>query len=237
MTQLLVSVRSAAEAEAALQGGASLIDVKEPANGPLGKADDAVIAEVVRAVAGRAPVSAAIGEWKATAFSSRSSVLSGLNYVKFGLAGSGHDNWQGFVSQAVRMLAERCYPSATPVVTAYADWEYARAPSVDEVCGYACRQAGGVFLLDTYLKDAGQTLLDCLPLPKLAGLCDLCRGAGVQIALAGSVGTDEIRKLLPLQPDWIAVRGAACEGGRDGVVSEARVCELAALINRPRRGS
>ena len=62
MTRLLVSVRSAAEAEAALAGGAAVIDVKEPARGALGRADDAVIADVVRAVAGRAPVSAALGE-------------------------------------------------------------------------------------------------------------------------------------------------------------------------------
>jgi (5-formylfuran-3-yl)methyl phosphate synthase len=237
MTKLLVSVRSVAEVEAALQGGASLIDVKEPANGPLGKADDGVIADVVRSVAGRAPVSAAIGEWKAADFSSRSPVLPGLNYVKFGLAGSGHDDWQGFIDQTIRTLAERCYPGAIPVVAAYADWERADSPSVDDVCEYAREQAGGVFLLDTYVKGAGQTLLDCLALPKLALLCDLCRAVGVQIALAGSVGTDEIRKLLPLQPDWIAVRGAACEGGRNGVVSAAKVRELATLINQPRRES
>ena len=48
MTRLLVSVRSAAEAEAALLGGADVIDVKEPDRGPLGRADDAVIAAVVR---------------------------------------------------------------------------------------------------------------------------------------------------------------------------------------------
>ena len=62
MTRLLVSVRSAAEAEAALRGGADVIDVKEPGRGPLGRADDAVIADVVRLVAGRRPVSAALGE-------------------------------------------------------------------------------------------------------------------------------------------------------------------------------
>ena len=37
-TQLLVSVRSPAEALAALEGGAALIDVKEPARGSLGRA-------------------------------------------------------------------------------------------------------------------------------------------------------------------------------------------------------
>ena len=62
MTRLLVSVRSAAEAEAALTGGASVIDVKEPTRGALGRADDGAIADVVAAVAGRAPVSAALGE-------------------------------------------------------------------------------------------------------------------------------------------------------------------------------
>ena len=59
MTQLLVSVRSAAEAESAAAGGAGLIDVKEPSRGAMGKADDRTIADVVRAVAGRRPVSAA----------------------------------------------------------------------------------------------------------------------------------------------------------------------------------
>ena len=46
--RLLVSVRDAVEAEAALAGGAHLIDVKEPARGALGRADDATIAAVVR---------------------------------------------------------------------------------------------------------------------------------------------------------------------------------------------
>ena len=62
MTQLLVSVRSAEEAEAALHGGAALIDVKEPRRGALGRASDGILADVVRTVAGRRPVSAALGE-------------------------------------------------------------------------------------------------------------------------------------------------------------------------------
>ena len=60
--RLLVSVRDAAEAAAALAGGAALIDVKEPARGSLGRADAATIAAVVAAVGGRVPVSVALGE-------------------------------------------------------------------------------------------------------------------------------------------------------------------------------
>src|SRR5262249_6225382 len=48
MPRLLVSVRDVREAEAALAGGADLIDIKEPAHGPLGRADDAVIEFIVQ---------------------------------------------------------------------------------------------------------------------------------------------------------------------------------------------
>ena len=60
--KLLVSVRSTAEAEAALRGGADIIDIKEPARGPLGMAPPEVCGSIVQRVAGRAPVSAALGE-------------------------------------------------------------------------------------------------------------------------------------------------------------------------------
>src|SRR5262245_59925297 len=82
--RLLVSVRSAAEAEAALAGGASLIDVKEPGRGSLGRPDNEIVAAVLRCVAGRRPVSAALGELmdRPALFQ-----LPGLSYAKWGLAG------------------------------------------------------------------------------------------------------------------------------------------------------
>ena len=96
MAGLLVSVRSAAEAQTALAGGAALIDVKEPERGPLGRADDATVAEVVAAVASRCPVSAALGEirWGVPA-----SPLEGFRrcaYLKPGLAGA----WLGIPAPA-----------------------------------------------------------------------------------------------------------------------------------------
>src|SRR5258708_20746520 len=65
MIELLVSVRSAAEAEAALAGGAGLIDVKEPLRGPLGRADNAIVRSVIAPGARTPPVSAALGELRA----------------------------------------------------------------------------------------------------------------------------------------------------------------------------
>ena len=48
MAGLLVSVRSAEEARAALAGGATVIDIKEPDRGPLGRAEPEVWQQVAR---------------------------------------------------------------------------------------------------------------------------------------------------------------------------------------------
>ncbi|HZT83481.1 MAG TPA: (5-formylfuran-3-yl)methyl phosphate synthase [Gemmataceae bacterium] len=226
MTGLLVSVRSAAEAAAALAGGADLIDVKEPARGPLGRADDEVIGEVARLVAGRRPVSVAMGELRAAAISP-AGINPAARLAKWGLAGCGrHSRWRERLIGAAAGLAGT---SCQPVAVAYADWRLAGSPEPAEVCAFACDRRFGAFLLDTFTKD-GRTLLDFLGSDALRSLRDQCRAAGVRIALAGSLGADEISFLLPLAPDWFAVRGAACAGGRQGQVSVERVRRLAELV-------
>jgi uncharacterized protein (UPF0264 family) len=230
MTQLLVSVRNATEAEAALRGGAQLIDVKEPVNGPLGKASDAAIENVVRAVNGRVCVSAALGEISVGDELPLVRAIAGLAYVKVGLAGLGAGLWQERVTSLLPGIARR-YPGAVAVAAAYADWRLAGAPSVNDVCDFVAEQGKGVFLIDTFAKAAGQSLLDWLSAPEIGRLSDRCRSAGVKVALAGSLSPEQIGKLLPQRPDWIAVRGAACDGGREGVVSEQKVQLLAELIS------
>jgi uncharacterized protein (UPF0264 family) len=232
MTQLLVSVRSSAEAEAALRGGAGLIDVKEPAHGPLGRANDEVIAKVVRVVAGRSPVSAALGELLDTPGSVSPPDGMPLTFVKWGLAGyaeRGETGWRSAFRSALRELTEhqlRC----RAVAAAYADWRRARAPKPEEVCDFAIEHAAGAFLIDTWKKD-GSTLLHWLPLTAIERLHQRCRTAGVPLALAGSLGPAEVRVLAPLRPDWIAVRGAVCQGRRrNAAIDEGKVRQLAALV-------
>jgi uncharacterized protein (UPF0264 family) len=241
MTQLLVSVRNAAEAEAALRGGAALIDVKEPSRGPLGKADDAVIEEVVRCVAGRVPVSAAMGELRdGPGMTTR---LDGLSFIKWGTAEYVTPDWEDELTFMTRVTTRRA-PACEVVTVAYADTVRTRmAPPVEAVCAFARQRPQGVLLFDTWEKvrptpeERRPTLLEWIPLPRLIMICRLCRNAGVRVALAGSLTAEEIPRLLPAEPDWIAVRGAACEGGREGTVSEDKVRDLAALLKGPGHGS
>ena len=117
MPQLLVSVRSPIEAEAALMGGTALIDIKDPTRGALGRADDATVATVVAAVAGRRPVCAALGELQDFA----APPPPGLALVKWGLSGlRGDPRWRAKLEEAAAALT-----GAGPVAVAYADHELA----------------------------------------------------------------------------------------------------------------
>lgn len=224
--KLLVSVRGPEEVEAALAGGAALLDVKEPSRGSLGRADDAILEAVVHAVAGRRPVSAARGELGEAG----PPLFVAIDYAKWGLSGwGGVRSWR----EELRQVAKRLPATTRPVAVAYADWQRADAPRPAEVGAFAAEARWGAFLLDTWDKD-GTTLLDWLSLQELAELRDVCARAGLPLALAGSLGPSEIAKLLFLQPDWFAVRGAACAGGqRTGRIDTGAVRRLVELLNRP----
>lgn len=216
-----MSVRSSAEAEAALAGGATLIDVKEPRHGSLGRATATALAAIIKTVAGRVPVSAAQGE---LIDDPKSLLQPGLTFVKWGLAGLGTESgWHAAIDRQL-MAARQMGCSLVPV--AYADWRRAKAPSPRRIATYARSRTCPALLVDTWLKD-GSTLLSWLAEDDLR---DLAASAQVPLALAGSLGPNEISQLAPLRPGWFAVRGAACVGGRDGAIDADRVRALRELL-------
>src|SRR5262245_57903803 len=88
--QLLVSVSGAAEASAALDGGADIVDAKDPHTGPLGAVSLDVLREIGAAVAGRRPVTAAIGDATdeaEVAETARAFGRAGSRFVKLGFTG------------------------------------------------------------------------------------------------------------------------------------------------------
>jgi hypothetical protein len=114
MPGLLVSVRSADEARSALAGGATVIDIKEPARGPLGRANADIWRDVVEAVGEAVPVSAALGEiadWRGLG-AVEARTWRKLAYCKLGLAGAG-EGWERAWSNVVTESRES--PTAPPL--------------------------------------------------------------------------------------------------------------------------
>lgn len=240
-SQLLVSVRSAEEASVAMAGGVDLIDIKEPGNGSLGKADDDTIDRIVKICAGRIPVSLALGElveWmghsnpNSIKFLEDNPKKATISFLKWGLSGLANSDWKNLLARTT--VAISANSPAQVVVVAYADWISCAAPPVDDVVEFACKKPGSVFLLDTWGKNQGVNLLNFLSQDHLSAIVERCRNHQVKIALAGSLGPSEIIQVQALRPDWFAVRGAVCARGRESAINLEKVQQLAALVHGTR---
>lgn len=226
MTELLVSVRNAEEAHAALEGGADVVDVKEPRRGALGAADPTVWRKVQSVVGDRAKTSVALGELLAESVEMLAGEATGFVFAKVGLAGcAAESSWRLRWDRVMQIL-----PSGVlPVPVAYADEQAAQSPEVREVLELAVMSPAKLMLIDTFNKGRGH-LVDHLTFEALAKLCDEAERCSVQLALAGSLKLNDIERLLALAPAYLGVRGAACVGGRDGTVDETRVKSLVKRI-------
>ena len=217
--QLLVSVRSAREAAVAVDAGVDLIDVKEPRRGALGPADVAVWREVLDTVAGRRPVSVALGELLTDDVAEHARLAVGCRFAKIGLAGcAAVDDWQSRLERAFAQLPRE----AGAVAVVYADWRDARTPPPTEIVEHAARIGCVAVLIDTHQKQNGD-LFRQLAWRELAELCDLIHGRQMLIVVGGSLSLSVVSLALRLRPAFLAVRGAVCRGERDADVDAGLV--------------
>jgi len=243
--RLLISVASGAEARAALDGGADIIDAKDAAHGALGAVSTAALREIVRTVDGRLPVSAALGDAsdeKAVALAARRAAAERLAYVKVGFAGIvDADRVESLIAAAVQG-AGMVSASAGVIAVAYAD---ASRPDVASLSPWwlveAAERAGAVgVLLDTAVKHSGDPgsarvsgLFEVMSREHVSAWVRHAHDADLTVAVAGGLAGADLSVLRSLGADVVGVRGAACEGGdRLAHVSRAKVESLARSTGR-----
>ena len=219
-TRFLVSVRSPDEVRTALSGGADIVDVKEPREGALGAVALDVTAAITRAVAGRRPVSATVGDCSLEEAAARvgATAATGVDYVKVGLFGTPSP-------AAFKALEPHAGRGIRLIAVMFAD----RAPEWTLIRHLAACGFAGV-MLDTADKAQGG-LRSHLAARDLAHFLAEARSHGLLAGLAGSLQEADARALLPLRPDVMGFRGALCGGGRRGDTLESRrVAMMRALI-------
>jgi len=227
MTGLLVSVRDPQEARLAVEAGVDIIDAKDPARGPLGAVDSEMLAKVIQAVAGRVPVSAAMGELLECL-----RPTSAVSFAKHGLAGCARKaDWKSLWSQSIARLPT----GVAPVAVVYADWEVAQSPAPDAVLTTGLELGCRVLLVDTFDKRGG-SLLEIWGMEALERFVERVHMAGIALVLAGSLSAKTIQKVLHLHPAYVAVRGAAAyRGVREEKLDQRRVQELVHLVRSATR--
>ncbi len=222
MTRFLASVRDGAEADTALAAGADIIDLKDPAKGALGALDRGAVAACVARIAGRAEVSATVGDLPMRPEPIRDAVREvaalGVDHVKLGLFPDGD------AERSLNLLAAETR-SVSLILVVFAD----ALPRFDAIATAARIGARGV-MLDTAGKD-GTSLLDHLPPAALARFVADARAEGLLVGLAGSLGAAHVPKLLALQPDLLGFRGALCQRRAREANLDAEACAaIRALI-------
>jgi dihydroneopterin aldolase len=204
MTLMLASVTGPAEAELALEGGADIIDLKDPTAGALGAVSPEIVRETVARISGQRKTSAVTGDLpmlpEMVRDAAETMAATGVDYVKVGIFPSEQ------TQEVVRGLRDTA--RATQLVAVlFADL----APDFDLID--ACADAGFAgAMLDTAGKGSGR-LINHLDLLAMEQFIARCHARGLIAGLAGSLEAPDVPRLLPLAPDLLGFRSALCRAG------------------------
>lgn len=230
--RFLASVTSASEASAATEGGADLIDAKDPARGALGALPLDVVRSIREAVPRRIPVSATVGDLApdAEAWTRRARELgsAGADVVKIGMFPGG--DARSAIAAAGRSDLGGARLFGVLLADRSPDWGLVAAMS----------EAGFLGVMVDTADKSSRPLPDLMGSAALAGFLAEARRHGLMAGLAGSLRAAHIPALSALGPDILGFRGALCPGGdrtaaldrdRVGAVREALAAAACRLEN------
>lgn len=215
--QLLVSPSSIEEARSSLS--ADIIDVKKPSEGSLGANFPWVIQEIKK-IAGKKPVSAAIGdnEYKpgTAALSAYGAAHAGADFIKVGLMFDGTDRARDVI-EAVTTAVKREFPEKYVVIAAYSDFQRMGTISPFAISQLVADAGADVAMIDTGIKD-GKSTFAFMDEEALTRFVEQNRDLGLQTALAGSLKFEDLDTLKRINPEIIGVRGMVCGGDRTATI-------------------
>ena len=232
--KVLISIRSIEELDSCMEGGADIIDLKNPDEGSLGAAAPWLIREV-KSKANNYPVSAAIGDMPnlpgTAALAAVGAVISGADYVKVGLYGTHTEKECIKLMTNVVKAVKQTNPNVIIVGAGFADAnQYGgidpmKIPSIIKSAG------ADIAMLDTKNKNR-KRLFDFLAINDLKWFVDESHKLGLQAALAGSLRAEDLSTIYNLGTDVTGFRGAACSKSdrEKGMITTKRVLNLMNIV-------
>ncbi len=232
--KLLVSPINTVEARAALDGGADIIDVKNPKEGSLGANFPWMIRAVIEEIESKKPVSATIGDFNfkpgTASLAALGAAVSGADYIKIGLYDiQTVDQAEELLSKVVKSIKEYD-PNKKAVVAAYADYTRINSISPMLLPEIGAKVGFDVVMIDTGIKD-GRSTFEYMSEEELTKFVDDARELNLTTALAGTIKFEDIDALNRINPDIIGIRGVVCGGDRSSEIKKELVEEFIAQMN------
>ena len=212
MPQLLISVTSVNEAQIALECGADVIDLKDPAQGALGALPLELVAEIVTFVnakdkSERKIISATIGDLPMQQELLLKHVLAlsetKVDIIKIGFFKDSSDIFTDY-QLCLDVLKSVCESGVKLIAVLFAEYEYPASFVT------AIKNAGffGV-MFDTANKN-GATFLDYFSLDELKEIANNVQVQGLLFGLAGSLHLKHVAMTKAIAPDYMGFRGGVC---------------------------
>jgi uncharacterized protein (UPF0264 family) len=213
-----------------LLGGCDWLDAKDPESGSLGQPNATLLRSIAAIPRGSIPLSTAGGEWEEIDRVNWLKTVSQIPELTFTKVGLSHcrrsDRWR----DDLRVWSQQLPANLKLVPVFYADEINAESPTWQDVFEFAKQLQATFVLIDTFLKD-GRTLIDYIDLEQLAEYRACLSSEGIQLVCAGSLKLKDLECLISqVHPALVAVRGAACESGRNSKISVERVQELKKIV-------
>jgi uncharacterized protein (UPF0264 family) len=226
--RLLVSVIKSEEVDPAIEGGADIIDIKNPSEGSLGAPFPWTADQIIKTVGSRRETSCAIGDLPNLpgTISLAAAGAAGLSpdYIKLGLYGvRTPQDAEVIVKNAVRSI-KSVDDSIRVIACGYGDYQLIGSISPLELPEIAATVNADGVLIDTINKD-GRSLFDFINRDQLRSFISDARQNGVIGALAGSLKIKHARDLRFCDPDVVGIRGAACKGNdrKEGTMDQKKI--------------
>ncbi len=232
---LLISPINTEEALEAIEGGADIIDVKNPKEGSLGANFPWVIRSIRELTPEDMLVSATLGDvpYKpgTVSLAAAGAVVSGADYIKVGLYGTKNYSQALEVMENVVRTVKDYNEDLLVVASGYADAHRIGAVNPMEIPRVAADSGADLAMLDTAVKD-GKTLFDFMDEEAMSKFTGETHDCGLKNALAGSIKKEQLKLLSELGCDVVGVRGAACTGGdrNNGTIHRSAVSNLKEMM-------
>jgi hypothetical protein len=227
--KLLISPINPEEAIAAYEGGADIVDVKNPKEGSLGANFPWIISSVKESINSGKPISATIGDFNfkpgTASLAALGAAVAGADYIKVGLFDVQTEEQALEMLTNITKAVKSFDPEKKVVGSGYSDYERINSINPQLLPAIGAKAGVDVVMVDTGIKD-GRSTFEFMDEEELTKFTTAIRKEGLLSALAGTLKFEDLPALRRIDPDIIGVRGMVCGGDRTSVIKAELVEKL-----------
>jgi len=237
--KIMVSITTPEEALNIIDCGVDIIDIKNPSEGALGANLPWITRNIINEVRKFSEVSVTLGDMPylpgTASLSALGAALLGVDYIKVGLLGPKNIKEALNISSSITRTFQEFKVNAKLIIAGYADYKNQRCISPLILPKIAIQSGAWGLLIDVKEKN-NNGLFNYLSFEELKKFVDESHSLGLNVALAGSLGLNDVQTIIKIGSDIMGVRrGVSISQHGTYIIDRHKVEEMvsSAYLKRP----